>query len=370
MLGFFLAPLTSFITQSFVVNHSAHRHIPQDSIRDTTLAYMNAKCDLCENEATVHEVSLRAGVRIERHLCESCAAGAGITPPPSELPPILGLLQNLMLGQGDPDIQGLFPPVVGPPTPPTPPTSPPTSTQATPPPSAKTAGEKSKPTKAKSQTPNTPSDPTKPSASPSQTPEGTSPADPADLKPQIPKSPNLPLPPRHTTMSGKSHICNTCKLTFADFKQSGLLGCADCYRYFEAFLGPLIQRAQDGGITHVGKKPRRVQAVKAAESSSQPSPQATSQAASTTDSASPDQAALWLQAHKARLVELRGMLSHVIKTEQYEIAARIRDELARISLEIQRVETQGHTPWLQQPTPQLGQQPGFTDKPLTGDSPT
>ena len=38
------------------------------------------KCDHCDNEATVHEVTLRGGVRFERHLCEQCARNTGLTP--------------------------------------------------------------------------------------------------------------------------------------------------------------------------------------------------------------------------------------------------------------------------------------------------
>jgi protein arginine kinase activator len=40
------------------------------------------KCDQCENEATVHEVTVRAGVRMERHLCERCARQIGISSQP------------------------------------------------------------------------------------------------------------------------------------------------------------------------------------------------------------------------------------------------------------------------------------------------
>jgi protein arginine kinase activator len=38
------------------------------------------KCDHCEHEATVHEVTIRGGVKVERHLCQSCASEAGIVP--------------------------------------------------------------------------------------------------------------------------------------------------------------------------------------------------------------------------------------------------------------------------------------------------
>lgn len=36
------------------------------------------KCDRCTNEATVHEVTIKAGKRHEKHLCEHCAQSAGI----------------------------------------------------------------------------------------------------------------------------------------------------------------------------------------------------------------------------------------------------------------------------------------------------
>ncbi|MCC6678060.1 MAG: UvrB/UvrC motif-containing protein [Phycisphaerales bacterium] len=36
------------------------------------------KCDHCDNEATVREVTMKNGARIERHLCEQCAQQHGI----------------------------------------------------------------------------------------------------------------------------------------------------------------------------------------------------------------------------------------------------------------------------------------------------
>lgn len=38
------------------------------------------KCDQCDQEATVHEVTIRQGVKVERHLCQGCAEAAGIAP--------------------------------------------------------------------------------------------------------------------------------------------------------------------------------------------------------------------------------------------------------------------------------------------------
>ncbi len=36
------------------------------------------KCDRCESEATVHEVTIKGGRRHEKHLCERCAAEQGV----------------------------------------------------------------------------------------------------------------------------------------------------------------------------------------------------------------------------------------------------------------------------------------------------
>lgn len=36
------------------------------------------KCDLCDNEATVHEVSVQGGRQVDRHFCERCAASRGL----------------------------------------------------------------------------------------------------------------------------------------------------------------------------------------------------------------------------------------------------------------------------------------------------
>lgn len=36
------------------------------------------KCDRCGNEATVHEVTIKGGKKIERHLCEACAGQHGL----------------------------------------------------------------------------------------------------------------------------------------------------------------------------------------------------------------------------------------------------------------------------------------------------
>jgi len=88
--------------------------------------------------------------------------------------------------------------------------------------------------------------------------------------------------------------CETCGLSLADFRQSGVLGCPECYEALEKPLGAMIERAQNGGITHVGKSPKR--------------------SGSTID-------------RRLRMQSLMKELECAVASEQYERAAALRDRL-------------------------------------------
>jgi protein arginine kinase activator len=51
--------------------------------------------------------------------------------------------------------------------------------------------------------------------------------------------------------------CEQCGITWAEFRQSGLLGCSHDYQVFEKDLTPLLTRAHEGMTHHVGKVPTR-----------------------------------------------------------------------------------------------------------------
>lgn len=105
----------------------------------------------------------------------------------------------------------------------------------------------------------------------------------------------------------QSPSCPRCGLTFAEFRQTGLLGCPGCYEAFEDRLGPLLERAHEGATHHVGKVPRRHRS---------------GQAAGGVEGGDP------LLAERRAL--LRRQLDDAIAGEQYERAAAIRDELRRL----------------------------------------
>lgn len=69
---------------------------------------MKHKCDNCEKVATIHLTEILGGKKIEKHLCEDCAADEGITVKANV--PISQLLEDFVLqtGQaeeGPPDIE-------------------------------------------------------------------------------------------------------------------------------------------------------------------------------------------------------------------------------------------------------------------------
>ncbi len=163
---------------------------------------MKRKCDKCDQEATVHEVTIKGGQKLEKHLCESCAREDGIAIQAHQ--PISELITKFVMSQGGVE-------------------------------KGAGAGEESK-------------------------------------------------------VSG----CPECGMSFAEFRQQGVLGCPGCYAAFEEQLGPLIERAHEGGTHHLGKAPRR--------------------AGGSID-------------RNQRIVAIRKQLSDAIEAEQYERAAALRDQL-------------------------------------------
>lgn len=58
---------------------------------------MKRKCDRCDNEAIVHEVTIKGGQKVEKHLCESCAREEGVAK--QQHAPISNLITKFVLAQ-------------------------------------------------------------------------------------------------------------------------------------------------------------------------------------------------------------------------------------------------------------------------------
>lgn len=159
------------------------------------------KCENCNNPATHHLTEIMGGKRVEKHLCESCAAALEGIGQPKGHTPIDQLLSNFVMAQSG-----------------------------------------------------------------------------GQLKEQ-------------------TQTCDTCGMTWAEFRQSGVLGCANDYRAFERELAPLIQRAHEGATHHVGKVPTRRGSTNLAPK------------------------------RRIDTDKLKKDLQRAIEAEDYERAAKIRDQI-------------------------------------------
>jgi protein arginine kinase activator len=95
-------------------------------------------------------------------------------------------------------------------------------------------------------------------------------------------------------------VCNECGMTMDIFRKQALLGCPNDYKVFEDELRDVIEKTQDNNSLHIGKIPPFT--------SSKVEPQ------------------------KADIIEdLQRRLDLAVKTEDYELAAKLRDQLKAIS---------------------------------------
>lgn len=96
--------------------------------------------------------------------------------------------------------------------------------------------------------------------------------------------------------AGRPVRCDRCGLTYLEFKASGRLGCAGCYQAFRAPIVPLLRRIH-GSDRHIGKMP--------------------------SGGGQPDEKA-W------EIRRLKEDLDRVVREENFEEAARIRDEIRKL----------------------------------------
>ncbi len=88
-------------------------------------------------------------------------------------------------------------------------------------------------------------------------------------------------------------VCPRCGETYAEFQKTGMLGCAECYQAFRKELTPMITRVQ-GRTQHAGRRPP----VSEEE-----------------------------QARQTLMEDLRARMEAAVAEENFEEAARLRDEL-------------------------------------------
>ncbi len=90
--------------------------------------------------------------------------------------------------------------------------------------------------------------------------------------------------------------CPTCGFGQNDFRKLGRLGCPDCYKVFESLLTPVLQNMHKG-TAHKGKVPER---------------------------------ALQRRSVREQLEALEEEIDSAVKSERYEDAAKIRDQINQL----------------------------------------
>ncbi len=90
--------------------------------------------------------------------------------------------------------------------------------------------------------------------------------------------------------------CSICGATFSDFAETGKAGCANCYKTFYDELLPYLKRVH-GSTKHTGSRPERAPLIVRSEN---------------------------------KIGQLRKELKELILTENFEEAARVRDEIKEL----------------------------------------
>jgi protein arginine kinase activator len=96
--------------------------------------------------------------------------------------------------------------------------------------------------------------------------------------------------------------CPECGISYAEFKAKARLGCANDYEVFKSGLVPLLEKVH-GAIQHAGKTPHTVEAVVRKET---------------------------------ELARLKRELEGVIKAEDFEKAAQIRDKIRLLETDLNK----------------------------------
>ncbi|MCX7015497.1 MAG: UvrB/UvrC motif-containing protein [Candidatus Sumerlaeota bacterium] len=129
--------------------------------------------------------------------------------------------------------------------------------------------------------------------------------------------------------------CRACGLPFEAYKRTLLLGCPECYRSFEEQLAPELRKFH-GEVRHFGRSPRSaatkpgLSAPPQARVETAPAPPAVAVAGEAPQSAAPTPTPQQPKREEPRqenLEALRKQLKQAVEHENFEEAARLRDQI-------------------------------------------
>lgn len=103
----------------------------------------------------------------------------------------------------------------------------------------------------------------------------------------------------------EGYVCEQCGMTYLEFQKCGMLGCANCYQAFKTPMTALLQRVH-GNTQHAGRVPGG-------------SHNGTS--------------------IRMNIDRLKQKLQKAVEDEEYEQAARLRDAIRALSIQLERKES-------------------------------
>ena len=99
--------------------------------------------------------------------------------------------------------------------------------------------------------------------------------------------------------------CEQCGMTYAEFRKGGMLGCANCYKAFKTPLTALLQRVH-GNTQHAGRVPGGVHSGTSI---------------------------------RMNIDRLKQKLQKAVADEEYEQAAKLRDTIRALTMQLERKES-------------------------------
>ena len=100
-------------------------------------------------------------------------------------------------------------------------------------------------------------------------------------------------------------VCEQCGMTYAEFQKCGMLGCANCYQAFKTPLNALLQRVH-GNTQHAGRVPGGVHSGTSI---------------------------------RMNIDRLKEKLQKAVADEEYEQAAKLRDTIRALTIQLERKES-------------------------------
>ncbi|MFB4165645.1 UvrB/UvrC motif-containing protein [Alteribacillus sp. JSM 102045] len=96
----------------------------------------------------------------------------------------------------------------------------------------------------------------------------------------------------------KQLVCDACGLSYERFAKTGRFGCSRCYKAFDPKLDPIFKRVHSGNVRHAGKVPKRAGGKMKVQN---------------------------------QIEKLRKQLQHHIEQEEFEEAAKLRDQIKELN---------------------------------------